>query len=184
MFNSIKREDALKVGLFLVVAFLIFRMLQQQPAPAHAAPRAYNYMSRKGREGFSPVDPGAGPDMMPLPRGAPVEPGPQDKIIMGDNCMQGAQFLSSNLLPKADPNAKGWADFAPNPALQGQTLFLEPEKAIGVDTISNHLRNASYDLRKEPANPTVPVSPWINTTIGPDLARKPLEECGYTTGMK
>jgi hypothetical protein len=182
-----KKDDTMKIGLFLIAAFLIMRMLFQQPeTPAPAAYNSRQYMAPKARgkrEGFAPY--GDSQVTLPPPKGtAPVSPGPEDKILMGDKCMEPGQFLSSNLLPKADPNAKGWADFAPNPALQGQSLFLEPEKVIGIDTISNHLRNASRDIRKEPPNPTVPVSPWINTTIGPDLVRKPLEDCDMLTAMK
>ena len=37
------------------------------------------------------------------------------------------------------------------------------------------LRNANRQLRSEPANPQVKVSPWIQSTIEPDTNRKPLE---------
>ena len=45
----------------------------------------------------------------------------------------------------------------------------------GINTIGQSLRNSNLNLRAEPANPQVPVSPWMNTTIGPDLDRKNLE---------
>ena len=37
------------------------------------------------------------------------------------------------------------------------------------------LRNANRQLRSEPANPQVKVSPWLQSTIEPDTDRKPLE---------
>lgn len=37
------------------------------------------------------------------------------------------------------------------------------------------LRNANLNLRAEPPNPQVKVSPWLQTTIEPDLNRRPLE---------
>lgn len=101
-----------------------------------------------------------------------------DKIDLGTGCMsETGQFVSSNLLPKQDPQMKGWSQFAPKGPLAGQDLLLEPEQWIGADTVSNSQRNASYDLRKEPPIPVRHVSPWINSTIGPDLTRKPLEDC-------
>ena len=53
--------------------------------------------------------------------------------------------------------------------------FLEAGYQVGVNTVGQSLRNANQQLRAEPANPQVNVSPWLNTTIGPDLARRPLE---------
>ena len=37
------------------------------------------------------------------------------------------------------------------------------------------LRNANMQLRSEPPNPQVKVSPWLQTTIEPDVNRKPME---------
>ena len=53
--------------------------------------------------------------------------------------------------------------------------FLEAGYQVGVNTVGQSLRNANQQLRSEPPNPQVNVSPWLNTTIGPDLARRPLE---------
>ena len=52
--------------------------------------------------------------------------------------------------------------------------FLEAGAHIGLDTVGQSLRNASYDLRAETPNPRMNVSPLMNTTIQPDLAKKPL----------
>ena len=50
---------------------------------------------------------------------------------------------------------------------------------MGVDTIGSTLRNANLQLRSEPPNPQAQVSPWLNSTIQPDLMRVPLElGCG------
>ena len=53
--------------------------------------------------------------------------------------------------------------------------FLDAGFHVGVNTVGQSLRNANLQLRSEPPNPQVAVSPWSNTTIGPDLQRKPLE---------
>ena len=39
----------------------------------------------------------------------------------------------------------------------------------GIDTIGSTLRNSNLQLRSEPPNPTNKVSPWMNSTIEPDL---------------
>jgi len=58
--------------------------------------------------------------------------------------------------------------------LQGVNL-LTSGSHIGVNTIGQSLRNANLQLRSEPPNPQVNVSPWQNSTISPDLPRRPLE---------
>ena len=45
----------------------------------------------------------------------------------------------------------------------------------GIDTVGSSLRNANLQLRSEPANPRAAVSPWSQSTIDPDLSRRPLE---------
>ena len=62
--------------------------------------------------------------------------------------------------------------------------FLDAGFHVGVNTIGQSLRNANRNLRAEPANPQVKVSPWMNTTIAPDLARKSLNgETVCNTGL-
>ena len=46
---------------------------------------------------------------------------------------------------------------------------------VGVNTVGQSLRNANRQLRSEPPNPQVNVSPWLMSTIGPDLMRRPLD---------
>ena len=58
--------------------------------------------------------------------------------------------------------------------LQGVNL-LDSTYHVGVNTVGQSLRNANRQLRSEPPNPQVNVSPWMNTTISPDLPRRPLE---------
>jgi len=47
-------------------------------------------------------------------------------------------------------------------------------KPIGINTIGTSLKNSSYDLRAEPANPKFVISPWLNTSIEPGNNIKPL----------
>ena len=86
----------------------------------------------------------------------------------------GAMYDPSELLPK-DLNSQ-WAQL--NPAGNADFKNVNLLKAgylIGIDTIGSTLRNANLQERSEPPNPTTSVSPWLNTTIEPDLMRLPLE---------
>ena len=58
--------------------------------------------------------------------------------------------------------------------LQGVNL-LDSGYHVGVNTVGQSLRNANRQLRSEPPNPQVSVSPWMTSTINPDLPRRPLE---------
>jgi hypothetical protein len=90
------------------------------------------------------------------------------------NCYPKNQLAPQELLPN-DPNSK-WAQVNPQGAgdIAGKN-FLNAGALIGVNTIGQSLRNASWDLRSEPPNPQVQVSPWSQSTIEPDLVRRPLE---------
>ena len=80
----------------------------------------------------------------------------------------------ADLLPK-DQNSK----FARmNPRGQGDLMgvsLLEAGHHVGINTVGQSLRNANLQLRSEPANPQMNIGPWNNTTMGPDVSRRPLE---------
>ena len=64
--------------------------------------------------------------------------------------------------------------------------FLDAGFHVGVNTIGQSLRNANLNLRAEPSNPQTKVSPWMNSTIGPDLSRNPLDDenvCSASPGL-
>ena len=65
-----------------------------------------------------------------------------------------------------------------NPSTQGSLQdqnFLTSGFHIGINTVGQTLRNANRQLRSEPPNPQVKVSPWNQTTIEYDINRLPLE---------
>ena len=66
-------------------------------------------------------------------------------------------------------------EFAPQ-SLQGQQ-FLDPTKYAGVDTQGASLKNASWDIRRDPPIPRADVGPFLNSTIESDPYRKPLDDC-------
>jgi len=89
-------------------------------------------------------------------------------------CARQETIDPKDLLP-SDANSK----FAQmNPRVDGDLMgssFLEAGHHIGINTVGQSLRNANLQLRSEPANPQMNIGPWSNTTIGPDLNRRPLE---------
>jgi hypothetical protein len=93
------------------------------------------------------------------------------------NCSGQANINPADLLPK--DNNSSWNM---KPMGSGDFLgvnLLNAGYLIGVDTIGSSLRNANLQIRSEPPNPQLQVSPWMNTTIEPDPFRAPLEiGCG------
>jgi hypothetical protein len=90
-------------------------------------------------------------------------------------CFPRDRLTGEDLLPKDAANSK-WAQM--NPAGQGDVRdqnFLTAGYHIGINTVGQTRRNANYQLRSDPPNPQVPVSPWNISTIEPDLNRRPLE---------
>ena len=81
---------------------------------------------------------------------------------------------SADLLPR-DANSL-WAQVSPSGqgSLADQN-FLTSGFHIGINTVGQTLRNANRQLRSEPLNPQVKVSPWQQSTIDPDINRRPLE---------
>ena len=90
------------------------------------------------------------------------------------DCFPKDQLTPAELLP-SDANSQ-WAKV--NPAGQGELgdqNFLQAGHHVGVNTVGQSLRNANRQLRSDPPNPQVKVSPWMQTTIEPDINRKALE---------
>lgn len=110
-------------------------------------------------EGFETLSPS------PMPFAAAEKPA---------NCYPKNQLAPQELLP-SDPNSK-WAQVNPQSAgdIAGKN-FLNAGALIGVNTVGQSLRNASWDLRAEPPNPQIQVSPFMQSTISHDLSRRPLE---------
>ncbi len=113
----------------------------------------------KSTEGFMDLN----PSPMPFPDA--------DKPA---NCYPKNQLTPQELLP-GDANSK-WAQVNPMAAgdISGKN-FLNAGSLIGVNTVGQSLRNANQQLRSEPPCPQVQVSVWNQSTIEPDLQRRPLE---------
>jgi hypothetical protein len=104
---------------------------------------------------------------------APVESAAQNSELPAE-CYPKDVLKSADLLPN-DANSV-WAQTNPNG--QGSLTdknFLNAGFHVGVNTVGQTLRNGNRQLRSDPPNPQVKVSPWMQTTIEPDVNRKPME---------
>ena len=90
------------------------------------------------------------------------------------NCYPKDQLSPEELLPKNSDNT--WDKVNPSTGGNlGDQNFLKAGYHVGINTVGQSLRNANLQLRSEPANPQLKVSPWMQSTIGPDNNRKALE---------
>ena len=90
-------------------------------------------------------------------------------------CALKEQLTPEELLPQ-DTGANAWSLSQPqgSGSLKDKN-FLQAGHNIGINTVGQTLRNANMQLRSDPPNPQVAVSPWQQTTINPDTNRKPME---------
>ena len=89
-------------------------------------------------------------------------------------CFPKEQLTAQELLPNNDSST--WAQV--NPSGSGNLKdknFLQAGHHIGINSTGQTLRNANLQLRSEVPNPQLIVSPWMQTTINPDMNRKPFE---------
>ena len=91
-----------------------------------------------------------------------------------NECYPKDTLTPKDLLPQ-DSNST-WAQTVPSgQGSLGDQNFLNAGFHVGINTVGQSLRNANLQLRSEPANPQVKVSPWAQTTIEPDVNRRALE---------
>lgn len=106
----------------------------------------------------------------------------EGETLMGDTplsstqagCPSTAHLRPEDLLPQDDASA--WAKMYPTG--QGSLAnknHLQAGALVGIDTVGQTLRNANLQLRSEPPNPRIMVSPWLNSTIEADTNRRPFE---------
>lgn len=91
------------------------------------------------------------------------------------NCFPRDRLSASDLLPQGAADSR-WSQA--NPAGQGDVRdqnFLTAGYHIGINTTGATKKNGNLQLRSEPFNPQVIVSPWNQASIEPDYLRRPLE---------
>lgn len=83
------------------------------------------------------------------------------------DCFPRDKLTADDLLPH-DAADSTWSQV--NPAGQGEvggTNFLTAGYHVGINTVGGSMRNANLQIRSEPPNPQLVVSPWQNSTITP-----------------
>lgn len=97
--------------------------------------------------------------------------------LMDENDKNKLDFKASELLPN-EVN-KDWfeTDFSHAQVnVNNDNLVVTDKYVIGVNTVGQSLKNASYDIRAQPPCPKFTVSPWNQSTIEPDFNIKNIME--------
>ena len=118
---------------------------------------------------FGASDPNGDEMYNPVIAGAKVPGSP------AGNCFPRDRLSADDLLPKGAADSR-WAQANPNG--QGDIKdqnFLTAGYHVGINTVGSSMKNANRQLRSEPPNPQLIVSPWNQASIEPDYLRKPLE---------
>ena len=163
-------ETMFKVVVYVLAAYVALKVLQENCG--------VNLLGMV--EGLTGDEPGAPVGVM-ASEGVKFDSMPKsvkDMPRTPSTCYPQPTLKAEDLLPKEDSDAiKEFNTAKPHGEgiLQGIN-YLDAGFHIGVNTVGQSLRNANRQLRAEPPNPQVNVSPWLNTSIGPDLLRRPLED--------
>jgi hypothetical protein len=90
-------------------------------------------------------------------------------------CYPTTKLKAEDLLPKAT-QVKDFVNEQPSAeGVLKNIHFLTAGYNVGVNTVGQSMRNSNLQLRSEPPNPQSAVSPWMQSTIAPDILRKPFE---------
>jgi hypothetical protein len=166
---------------FIVIVVLLVVAWYYMKNYSKSTPKPMKPMSRE-MTNFADVEEGMQGDMEV--EGAVVEPAtnrmtgelvdPALEQLRQASCFPKQQLTPDDLLPKDTSSL--WAQMNPNGAgsLKDRN-FLQSGYHIGINTVGQTLRNANLQIRSEPPNPQVAVSPWLNSTIEPDINRRPFE---------
>ena len=113
-------------------------------------------------------------------RTVPEEPAQEEAAAnneanaLPNECYPKDVLTPQDLLPQ-DSNST-WAQTVPSgQGSLGDQNFLNAGFHVGINTVGQSLRNANLQLRSEPANPQLKVSPWLQSTIEPDANRRAME---------
>ena len=90
------------------------------------------------------------------------------------DCFPKGNLNPADLLPSEKATSWSHANPVGKGSLEDQN-FLSAGYHVGINTVGQSLRNANMQIRSEPPNPTKKIGPWMQSTIEPDLGRKPLE---------
>lgn len=84
-------------------------------------------------------------------------------------------YNAKDFLPKEINDKWFDTDFSQAKANINDDKLINTERyVIGINTVGQSLKNASYDIRGSIPNPKYSIGPWNNSTIEPDYNLKPL----------
>lgn len=88
------------------------------------------------------------------------------------NCEPEDLFDADKYLPQEVND--DWWEVQPEPISVKNRHLINIVKPIGINTIGTSLKNSSYDIRGAPSNPKLVISPFLNSSIEPDINLKPM----------
>ena len=166
--DKIFKNKNVRIGL-LVVGVLIL-LLVVKNLISNNVTESFAEHSNSSKEENSPALEGVGSNEV----SASVPVG-DSRIPATPSCISKEQLQASDLLPNVSSSAPvGWSVQDGAGELNDKN-FLNAGYHVGINTVGQSLRNANLQLRSECPNPTVKVSPWLQTTIDADLNRSPLD---------
>lgn len=113
----------------------------------------------RGNDGFQPIDETGGNSASYTSNGRKKQ-SPEDL------------FKVDELLPQ-EVN-KNWFEVMPEPIKVKNRHLINVTRPVGVNTVGTSLKNPSYDIRGTPPCPKFVASPWLQSSIEPDINIKGL----------
>lgn len=185
--QKLRSPWAILIVLLIVVVFLmqysssksnILSAMTDPVTKTNPTPKKRNSMDGSSSDDVK-VEPSLKTPNPAMPIGlnsVPASAGDPHTISRGvpQGCSRQPVTNPADLLPK-DSNSE-WSQL--NTSGGGELANINLLRAghhAGIDTVGSSLRNANLQVRSEPPNPHNNVSPWLNSTIEPDLMRIPLE---------
>ncbi len=105
---------------------------------------------------------------------APLPPGTNPEVVDFKK-VNNDNYNAKDFLPKQINDEWFETDFSlAKYQLNDDKLINTERYMIGINTVGQSLKNATYDIRGTIANPKLVVSPWNNSTYEPDFNLKPL----------
>lgn len=105
---------------------------------------------------------------LPIPEGTDIT-----KVNINKNNVD--KYNAKDYLPQEINNKWFDTDFSQAQHNINDGNLINPDRfVIGINTVGQSLKNASYDIRGTIPNPKFSVSPWNNSTFEPDYNLKPL----------
>ena len=95
-----------------------------------------------------------------------------DKVAFNKNIVK--KYNAKDYLPQEINNEWFELDWKQSKKTGNKSLINTDKYVVGVNTVGQSLKNASYDIRGTIPNPKYTVSPWNNSTYEADYNLKPL----------